>query len=524
MIPGTPPANEAGRLDALSQYDILDTPDEQVYNDFTLLAAQICGAPIALISLIDSERQWFKSRVGLEVAETPRDLAFCAHAISTNELLVVPDATRDSRFHDNPLVVGEPNIKFYAGAPLVTDQGFGLGTLCVIDRVPRKLSDKQLGALQALSRQLMARLDLRRTLKALAFEQQFAQGMMDSSLEGLLVIHPDGTILRANPAIVNLFGIPAADIVGRPIEEMLANPNPYRVAGTARASLADAIGRLTEWEGRRADGEVVPCQVLVWVFGPPGRRSLACHVRDLTKQREAERVKKRFVANVSHELRTPLTSIRGALALVVDAEESLTDESRELLSAARRNTERLLVLVNDLLDLERVGSGQLSIEKRRCSLAAVIDRAVDTVRPIAADAAVSLTTAPTSVQLDADPDRLAQVITNLMANAVRYSPPGGTVTVGVSELATGVRVTVEDQGPGVPEKFRSVIFEPFKQVEGSADHRKGGTGLGLAISNAIVKEHDGVLGVGDAPGGGARFWLDLPVEPGPSQPPASNGV
>ena len=388
------PVNEAGRLAALDSYGILDTPPEQAYDDFTQLAASICGVPIALISLIDKDRQWFKSKIGLEPPETPREQAFCAHAIVDNQLLVVADAANDKRFEGNPLVTGVPHIRFYAGAPLVTASGHGLGTLCVIDRIPRELTGEQLASLQALSRQLMAQLELRR-----------------------------------------------------------------------------ALGLLTE----------------------------------------AERAKKIFVAHVSHELRTPLTSIRGALALVRDSDANLDDDSRELLSAAHRSANRLLELVNDLLDLERVGSGERTINKRDCDLAAAIDRAAETVRPIAADAGVAIKRTPGEVQLHADPDRLTQVVVNLLANAVRFSPRGGTVTVGVARAAGRVRVTIDDQGPGVPLAFREAIFQPFKQVEGSAAHKKGGTGLGLAISQAIVAEHGGALQVSDAPGGGARFWFDLPA-------------
>ena len=394
MIAPAPAPREAERLAALRVYDILDTPDEQAYDDFTELAAQICESPISTITFVDETRQWFKSRVGLPGRGGPREYAFCAHAIVDNQFLMVPDATKDVRFNDNPLVLGDPDIRFYAGAPLVNPEGHGLGTLCVIDRKPRTLSDGQQRALQALARQLMALLELRRALRLLD---------------------------------------------------------------------------------------------------------------------EAQQAKKMFVANVSHELRTPLTSIRGSLALVLDSEPTLDPDSKQLLSAGHRNAERLLALVNDLLDLERVGSGQLSVEKRDCGLAAILDRAADTVRPIAADLGVSLEIAPTPIQMHADPDRLMQVLINLLANAIRFSPRGGTVSVGVQQSGDRVRITIDDQGPGVPKDFRDSIFEPFKQVEGSKLHKKGGTGLGLAISKAIVHEHGGGLGVDEAPGGGARFWFELPL-------------
>lgn len=397
MIAPPLPAREDARLAALESYDILDTAREQAYDDFTTLAAQICGTPIAIISLVDRGRQWFKSALGLDAVQTPREQAFCAHAIVENKTLIVGDAAEDTRFHDNPLVVGSPNIRFYAGAPLVTAEGHGLGTLCVIDRVPRQLSASQTLALEALSRQLMTHLELRRAM---------------------------------------------------------------------------------------------------------------------VKLRQADDAKKKFVANVSHELRTPLTSIRGALALVLDSGGPADEDATELLAAAHRSTNKLLALVNDLLDLEKVGSGELSVERRECDFAAALARAHETVKPIAGDAGVHLKIPATSLSLYADPDRLSQVLINLLANAVRFSPKGGAVSVTVEPHGDHVHIFIDDQGPGVPTEFRHAIFEPFKQVKGSAAHKKGGTGLGLAIAHAIVKEHGGWIMVGDAPGGGARFTIGLPIRSG----------
>jgi anti-sigma regulatory factor (Ser/Thr protein kinase) len=160
-------ANEAERLKALRQYRILDTKPEQAFDDLTLIASQICGVPIALISLVDEDRQWFKSRVGVEAQETTRSVSFCAHAIHQRGIFTVADALNDARFRDNPLVQGDPHIRFYAGAPITTHDGYALGTLCVIDYVPRKLSDDQNNALMALQRQVAAQLELRRNLEEL---------------------------------------------------------------------------------------------------------------------------------------------------------------------------------------------------------------------------------------------------------------------------------------------------------------------------------------------------------------------
>lgn len=194
------PQNEQQRLDALRQYAVLDTPDEAVFDELTELAAHICEAPIALISLIDENRQWFKSKVGLDVAETSRDIAFCAHAIHQPELFIVADATLDARFADNPLVMGDPLIRFYAGAPLITEAGYALGTLCVIDRQPRELLPSQQYALRVLSRHVMGQLELHRSARetarlraerdaALALQQERADSVLRMQQRNELLAH-----------------------------------------------------------------------------------------------------------------------------------------------------------------------------------------------------------------------------------------------------------------------------------------------------------------------------------------------
>ncbi|HET7209228.1 MAG TPA: GAF domain-containing protein [Terriglobales bacterium] len=161
------PVNEAARLAVLQKYAILDTDPEQAFDDLTLLASYICRTPIALISLIDENRQWFKSKVGLSVSETSREIAFCSRAIQQTDVFIVPDTLQDERFRNNPLVVSEPGIRFYAGAPLITDEGYALGTLCVIDRTPREINPDQKEALKALSRLVLGQMEFRRNLMLL---------------------------------------------------------------------------------------------------------------------------------------------------------------------------------------------------------------------------------------------------------------------------------------------------------------------------------------------------------------------
>src|ERR1700760_4137198 len=160
----TKPKNEEARLAALEKYAILDTDPEAAFDDLTQLASYVCKTPMAMISLIDEERQWFKSKVGSTSTETSRDVAFCSNAIMQDDVFVVPDATKDDRYRNNPMVVADPHIRFYAGAPLITDEGYALGTLCVIDQKPRELEPEQHEALKALSRLVLAQLEFRRNL------------------------------------------------------------------------------------------------------------------------------------------------------------------------------------------------------------------------------------------------------------------------------------------------------------------------------------------------------------------------
>ncbi len=183
MPAATRPLSEVDRLDALREFQVLDTAPEQSFDDIVTLASRICNTPIALVSLVDDQRQWFKARVGMEDQETSRDIAFCAHAILGTETMVVPDATRDPRFHDNLLVTTDPHIRFYAGAPLMTSDGHALGSMCVMDREPREMTAEQLDSLAILSRQVVAQLESRRVSSMLAGALERAK-----TLTGLLPI------------------------------------------------------------------------------------------------------------------------------------------------------------------------------------------------------------------------------------------------------------------------------------------------------------------------------------------------
>ena len=201
------PPNEAQRQRELTAYQIVDTPPDRAFDNLVELAAEVCEVPIALVSFLDNDRQWFKAKLGLDAQQTPRDQAFCAHAIlNPSELLIVPDARKDSRFAENPLVTGNPNIRFYAGAPLITPSGNGMGTLCVIDRQPRTLRPSQERALRALSLQANELMNLHRERVQAENYRRFLHTVQETLAEGIVVRTRDRVLLAHNTMACVLLG------------------------------------------------------------------------------------------------------------------------------------------------------------------------------------------------------------------------------------------------------------------------------------------------------------------------------
>ncbi len=215
------PLDERRRLDAVRASHILDTPPEQAFDDLTTLAAQICDAPISMISLVDEQRQWFKSSIGLPFNETPRDIAFCAHTILGEDVLVVPDARADARFAGNPFVTGDLHIRFYAGAPLIDPHGHRIGALCLMDRRARELTRRQENALRALSRQVMAQIDLRRQAIELQESENRLRLVTDNAHIGLVIVNEERRYIYANGAYSDILGIPHESIIGCRLTEVL---------------------------------------------------------------------------------------------------------------------------------------------------------------------------------------------------------------------------------------------------------------------------------------------------------------
>jgi PAS domain S-box-containing protein len=884
------PANEQQRLRALHRYDVLDTPPDPSFDALTTLAANIMDVPIALISLVDADRQWFKSRYGLDAPQTPRDVSFCGHVVAGEAPLFVSDAQKDVRFADNPLVTGAPRVRFYAGMPLRTPDGFVLGTLCAIDHEPKALTLRQQEALALLARQVIELLELQRrhvrsqhelrdfidnatvplhsvsedglilwanqaeldmlgytrqeyvgrpvaqfhvdtaaadhilgqlsklntitnyearlrakdgstkavlidssvytdhgefvhtrcitrditeqavriaelethrkffdlTLdllctanSALRFEylnpawqsvlgwtlaelrarpflefihpedlgrtqneagrllrdsattvnfdnryqhkdgswvnlswvatvsdgvffcaardmtkysaaaasqtasESRLRAIIDSALDAIITIDERGYIERVNPAVERIFGFTPAELLGHNVSSLMPSPDRERhdgyLAHHVRTGERKIIGIGREVVGRRKDGSEFPAELavselrvdgkrlftgmirdvserkrasealarknqelenqtarldavihtvvdgiitldaqgIIHTFNPAaerifgrseaevvgtnisaltsespgrhrddsvlrryipgveqpsatanqevdgirkdgtrfplelamsemtiaGRRMFTGVLRDITERKRIDVMKSEFISTVSHELRTPLTSIRGSLGLVSSGiTGELPEQAKEYVDIALSNSERLVRLINDILDIEKIQSGRMELHVQLVDLASVIEKAMTENEAFVSShgAVYAYTAMERRVEVVVDEDRLIQVLTNLISNAAKFSPPGKAVEISVVAHGTRVRINVRDHGPGISESFRSRIFQRFAQADSSDTRKKGGTGLGLSISKALVEGMKGELGFEAADGGGTRFFFELP--------------
>ncbi len=290
MMSSTSLPDESARLSVLQHYAVLDTPPEQALDDLAALAAHICEAPIALISLVDEDRQWFKSRFGLEVPQTPREFSFCAHALQQTDLLIVPDTMEDARFAKNPLVTGAPGIRFYAGAPLVSPEGVTLGTLCVIDRVPRLLMETQAQALRVLGRQVMTQLELRRQARELSESEERSRAIVESALDAIVTIDHESLITEFNVAAEKMFGWSRAEVLGREMAEVVIPPEARAAhrRGMARyleTGQAVVLDRRLELTAQRRDGSVFPVELTATRLGRTSPPRFTAFLRDITQRK-----------------------------------------------------------------------------------------------------------------------------------------------------------------------------------------------------------------------------------------------
>jgi PAS domain S-box-containing protein len=343
--------------------------------------------------------------------------------------------------------------------------------------------------------------------------------LLNTLSDALITIDRAGYVKTFNQAAEVMFGYGAAEVIGQKINRLMPEPHHTehdkymnRYINTGRKRI---VGTDREVMAQRRDGSLFPIELAVSEMWQDGEIQFTGLIKDITERKKMERLKNEFISTVSHELRTPLTSIRGALGLINSGMcGTLPEKMAGLLSIATNNTERLLLLINDILDIEKIESGNLRFDFKRIELGEVIAKAIADCSAYAAEHGIQyrFTRNEQALMVSADVDRIFQVINNLLSNAAKFSPENGWVDVSLSENQGFARIGVHDHGPGIPKSFLPRLFDKFSQVDGSDKRHTGGTGLGLSIAKAIIEKHQGKISVETEENAGTTFYVDLPQQ------------
>lgn len=346
--------------------------------------------------------------------------------------------------------------------------------------------------------------------QALETARRKERAIIENAIDVICSFDLEGRFRSMSPASEQLFGYHNMDLIGTRMEDLIF-ADDLRATKEAIEHIKSGEGGRGQFEIRvkRKDGTLL--DVLWAMHWSDIEEMMFCVAHDITERKEMERMKQEFVAMVSHDLRTPLTSIQGFLTLLsTGMYGDLNDAGSQNLGIADANISRLIALINDLLDIEKMESGKLKMEMRDISIADVFDRSIGAVVGFADQQHVYLQADETDLFAYGDSDRLVQVLVNLISNAIKFSPKESAVRLQAVSQGEFVEVRVTDQGRGVPKEYREVIFERFQQVKNTDATKKGGSGLGLAICKAIVEGHEGTIGVDSEEGKGSTFWFRIP--------------
>jgi signal transduction histidine kinase/DNA-binding response OmpR family regulator/HPt (histidine-containing phosphotransfer) domain-containing protein len=613
QFPQLPEGEEKERLRVLRELDILDSAAEASFDHIADHGRRTFKVPICLVTLVDANRQWFKACYGLDVNQTGRDAAFCAHAIMPGapEIFEVTDAAADERFANNPLVTGAPFIRYYAGAPLIME-GRKLGTLCVIDVVPRApLTPLERETLITLASMVCDQLNSRLQSQKLTVMYQELQertaevGVVNAELQTLIdtanapifAIDEKLEVTVWNRKISELTSIAQDTVKGRTISSLLnplfagehsssksgetaagAAPGAEMGAGDGGAvcsgagssSVAIAVTEVLEQalKGERctcfdlelrsrvhgrpiqlqvsvepkrdSDGRIVGA-VCVGEDVAVRRRMLEATVENYNLQKTNE-AKDAFLAIMSHEMRTPLNGLLGMLQLAALTEEHVPDKVNRYMKQAKNSGMMLLHLINDILDMTRIESGQMQLEPRSFSLHAALEETIEMVRPKALEKSLDLQLVVDDglepLRLVGDTMRIEQVLLNLLWNALKFTASGFVRLSGriAARDASGVQLLLEvsDSGVGIAAEDQPLIFERFAvaRMNGRARHGigksngsdGGSVGLGMSICKQLVDLMGGHIWLHSEVGRGTRVLVQITLPEGSDEPSEMEGT
>jgi sigma-B regulation protein RsbU (phosphoserine phosphatase) len=518
--------DEAARLAALDSYGILDTPAEQGFDDIVMLASQICRTPVALVSLVANDRQWFKARIGFDACETPLSQSVCAHTLWRPGLLVINDLTADPRTRDNTLVTAPPHIRFYAGARLETPSGKSLGALCVIDTQPRPdgLTTAQANSLEALARQVMVQLELRRSMinleTRIAEKAQERSRIWQVSPDLIGVLNTDAVFESSNPAWQQLLGWSEAEVASRPFFDFLhpddlpANHAAWREALSGHPILnfenryrcADGTYRWLLWVAVR-EGDKVYCTARDITARKQLQESNAAFAVSLAAEQTASALREQFIAVLGHDLRNPVAAIDGGMSILLRT--PLPEQATTIATMAQSSARRMATLIENLMDFARgrLGDGFTLQREADVPLEPLLNHVIAELRSSHPTRRVDVDF-DLQEPVDCDRSRVGQLFSNLLGNAMTHGAPDAPVTVNAIARAGKFELSVSNGGEPIPTAALENLFQPFFRAKVRPSQE--GLGLGLYIASEISRAHGGELSVASDPME-TRFTFRMPL-------------
>ena len=499
---GTPNAlDDADRLEALRRTGLLDSPAEEAFDRLTRLAISILRVPVSLVSIVDRDRQFFKSSGGLptKVAtarQTPLTHSFCQHVVGSGEPLVISDAREHPLVREN-LAIGELGVVAYAGFPIATSEGAVIGSLCAIDDKPHEWTESELTVLRELAAFANTELALRGARRQAERAAIDRLAIIESSTDGIYTLDLAGRCTLVNSAAASILGHDARMMIGQNMHDLMhhhyadGRPFPESECPLFRAVHEGVPIRLDGTTMWRRDGTSFPADCSAAPIFIDGQiRGAVVSFRDVTERVAATRAREEVLSIVSHDLRNPVHTILMATSLLNDLpldDVEMTRQKVEIIERAARRADRL---IRDLMDITRIGNGKMLLESQEFGAAEALAEAADLAAAEAQRKGITITVVPLEWPLTAHADRhrVLQALDNLISNSVKFTPKGGHVTLTTSSVPEGILFEVRDTGPGIPAAEQANMFRPFWQAR-RVDRR--GVGLGLSIVKGIVDAHAG---------------------------------
>jgi PAS domain S-box-containing protein len=532
---------EEKRLTAVQELKLVNTPSEERFDRITRTVSRIFSTPVAGIALVDNKWVWYKSVTGLQETHKPKLDSFENENLKTDDIYIVEDAFTHEKFNKNIHVTGGPRLRFYAGVAIRAPNGERVGALFIADRIARKLSEVEVGTLKDMAfwvdleikeyqsgvSYVITKEELSQKNRELAESIAKNQAMLENIGDAIIGINDGGDITYVNKQAENMLGLAEHDLVGKRFihaiklvdekDNLVATENrPIRTALLSKKKVVNH-----EWFYVRADNSKFAVAITATPVVLHGQVIGGVNVfRDITKEYEIDKMKTEFISLASHQLRTPLASMKWFSEMLLDGEVGkLNEEQYELTNNIYQSNERMIQLVNSLLNISRIESGRIIIDPQLTSLKKLVEEVLVELKPKIDKKKHHLAVSVHGhlPEINVDPKLVRHVYLNLISNAIKYSPDGGEITVMISKSGNEIVSQVTDNGYGIPKHQHHQVFGKFFRGENIIKVVTDGSGLGLYLTKAIVESSGGKIWFESEENKGSTFWFVLPLAGSPQQ-------